>query len=299
MSSSIFHRIVWAGIGVLCLSAWQVFVFKVWTQPLLPFLCFSSWMNDSISRHYTTLFCTISFENLLLRGHPILMCQDHQLKKGVFRKGSFRNLCARAFFCVFLCSEVIFSCKSHRNFFQKLPLQCRHFLENPLAKKTQNAAADRNLNCNHFGADSMDWELSTSLNSTSVTREVRAGVIQASKKSTRINFLGPETARWGGGLPREGVVAEKFVPSIESFLGLRTEDLGYPGNFARISRTPRSVQTVGAKKARARFSFPNDCLCNLGVHTWVSTRTHKNSSRIRSIFHTKLLLERVVSKLFV
>ena len=31
---------------------------------------------------------------------------------------------------------------SHRNFFQKLPLQCRHFLENPLAKNPQNAAAD-------------------------------------------------------------------------------------------------------------------------------------------------------------
>ena len=45
----------------------------------------------------------------------------------------------RALFCVFLCSEVIFSCKSHRNFFRKLPLHCRHFLETPLAKnpKTQ------------------------------------------------------------------------------------------------------------------------------------------------------------------
>ena len=31
------------------------------------------------------------------------------------------------------------------------------------------------------------------------------------KKSTKINFLGPETARWGGRLPREGVVAEKLV----------------------------------------------------------------------------------------
>ena len=62
-----------------------------------------------------------------------------QLKKGVFGKGSFRNLCAELWFCVFLCSERIFVCKSHRNFFQKLPLQCRHFLENPLAKnpKTQ------------------------------------------------------------------------------------------------------------------------------------------------------------------
>ena len=32
--------------------AWQVFVSKVWTQPLPPFLCFSSRMNVSISRHY-------------------------------------------------------------------------------------------------------------------------------------------------------------------------------------------------------------------------------------------------------
>ena len=39
---------------------------------------------------------------------------------------------------------------------------------------------------------------------------------QARQKSTKINFLGPETARWGGGLPREGVVAEKLVPSLES-----------------------------------------------------------------------------------
>ena len=36
------------------------------------------------------------------------------------------------------------------------------------------------------------------------------------KKSTKINFLGPETAGWGGGLPRESVVVEKFVPSLES-----------------------------------------------------------------------------------
>ena len=45
--------------------AWQVFVSKIWTQPLLPFLCFSSRMNGSMSQHYTTLFCTISFENRL------------------------------------------------------------------------------------------------------------------------------------------------------------------------------------------------------------------------------------------
>ena len=64
---------------------------------------------------------------------------SQQLKKGVFGKEWVQEPLHRAFFCVFLCSEVIFSCKSHRNSFQKLPLQCRHFLENPLAKnpKTQ------------------------------------------------------------------------------------------------------------------------------------------------------------------
>ena len=31
---------------------------------------------------------------------------------------------------------------------------------------------------------------------------------QARKMSTKINFLGPETARWDGGLPREGVGVE-------------------------------------------------------------------------------------------
>ena len=36
--------------------------------------------------------------------------------------------------------------------------------------------------------------------------------ISGKKKSTKINFLGPETARWGGGLPREGVVAESSCP---------------------------------------------------------------------------------------
>ena len=59
-------------------------------------------------------------------------------KRGLW-EGVVQEPLRRALFCVFLCSEVIFSCKSHRNFSQKLPLQCRHFLENPLAKnpKTQ------------------------------------------------------------------------------------------------------------------------------------------------------------------
>ena len=60
------------------------------------------------------------------------------------------------------------------------------------------------------------------------------------KKTTKINFLGPETAGWGGGLPREGVVVEKFVPSLErlSSLGFEGRKLGCPGNFAGMSRDP-------------------------------------------------------------
>ena len=81
---------------------------------------------------------------------------------------------------------------------------------------------------------------------------------QARKKSTKIKFLGPETARWGGGLPREGVVAENFVPALEtlSSLGFEERNPGCPGNFAGMSRTPGGVQKVCAKKLRAHFSFP-------------------------------------------
>ena len=81
---------------------------------------------------------------------------------------------------------------------------------------------------------------------------------QARKKSIKINFLGPETARWGGGLPLEGVVAENFVPALESLssLGFDERNLGCPGNFAGMSRTPAGVQKVCAKKLRAHFSFP-------------------------------------------
>ena len=70
--------------------------------------------------------------------------------------------------------------------------------------------------------------------------------------------MGPEPARWGGGLPREAVVAEKFVPSLESLssLGFEEKNLGYPGNFAGMSLTFGGVQKARAKKLRAHFSFP-------------------------------------------
>ena len=66
-----------------------------------------------------------------------------------------------------------------------------------------------------------------------------------------------------GGLPREGVVAKKFMPSLESLssLGFEARNLGRPGNFAGMSLTPGGVQKVCGKKVCARFSFPSkDCL---------------------------------------
>ena len=63
---------------------------------------------------------------------------------------------------------------------------------------------------------------------------------------------------WGGGLPREGVVAEKFVPSLESLssLGFEDKNLGCPWNFAGMSGTPGDVQKAWAKTVRAHFACP-------------------------------------------
>ena len=41
--------------------------------------------------------------------------------------------------------------------------------------------------------------------------ESRRKVLRQDKKSTKINFLGPETAWCGGSLPREGVVVENMI----------------------------------------------------------------------------------------
>ena len=97
---------------------------------------------------------------------------------------------------------------------------------------------------------------------------------QARKKSTKIKFLGPETARWGGGLPREGVVAENFVPALEtlSSLGFEERNPGCPGNFAGMSRTPGGVQKVCAKKLRAHFSFPISMCTESGTPKGVASR---------------------------
>ena len=77
-----------------------------------------------------------------------------------------------------------------------------------------------------------------------------------------INFLGPETARWGGGLPREGVGVEKFVLSLGSLfsLGFEGGNLGCPRNFAGTSQTCGGVQKICAKRVCANFSadFPRE-----------------------------------------
>ena len=88
--------------------------------------------------------------------------------------------------------------------------------------------------------------------------ECRLGPSQARKKSTKINSLGPEATRRGGGLPRKGVVAEKFVPSLESLssLGFEEMNLVCPGNFAGMSRTPGGVQKVCAKKSSCACFVP-------------------------------------------
>ena len=40
-------------------------------------------------------------------------------------------------------------------------------------------------------------------------------LFQTRKKSTTINVLGPETSRWGGGVPCERVGLEKFAPPLK------------------------------------------------------------------------------------
>ena len=73
--------------------------------------------------------------------------------------------------------------------------------------------------------------------------------LRQEKKSTKINFR-PETAGWGGGLAPEVVGVEEFVPYLESLssLGFEERNLGCPGNFARLFRTPGAVQKVCANK---------------------------------------------------
>ena len=55
------------------------------------------------------------------RKMPVLTPENSAAEKRGLWEGVVQEPLSRALFCVFLCSEVIFSCKSHGNFFQKLP----------------------------------------------------------------------------------------------------------------------------------------------------------------------------------
>ena len=82
------------------------------------------------------------------------------------------------------------------------------------------------------------------------------------KKSKKINSLGPETPR--GGLPREGVGVEKFVPSLESLFSLGFEGgNGDVREFCRDVPDPGGVQKGLCKKSSCAFSFPKRGLCHL------------------------------------
>ena len=67
---------------------------------------------------------------------------------------------------------------------------------------------------------------------------------------------GDRPVGWGSSTRRGG--GRNFVPALESLssLGFEERNLGCPGNFAGMSRTPLGVQKVCAKKLRAHFSFP-------------------------------------------
>ena len=114
----------------------------------------------------------------------------------------------------------------------------------------------------------------------------------ARKKSTKIKFLGPETARWGGGLPREGVVAENFVPALEtlSSLGFEERNPGCPGNFAGMSRTPGGVQKVCAKKLRAHLPLGSS-----SVAVWSSNmRFERSSDFLVHLLHPHMIAESMI-----
>ena len=78
------------------------------------------------------------------------------------------------------------------------------------------------------------------------------------KRAKRLTFWVRRPPGGVGVFPRKGVVAEKFVPSLESLssLGFEERNVGCPGNFAGMSRTPGNVQKVCAKKVRAHFALP-------------------------------------------
>ena len=106
-------------------------------------------------------------------------------------------------------------------------------------------------------------------------KEVRVPLVSGKRKSTKINFLSPETTLWGGGLPRERVGVEKLAPSLESsFPHSATQDnrlcLVCCRVLFRDVRTPGGVQKAYAKRKSYAHSLAPIvwllwvCVCGTG-----------------------------------
>ena len=77
-------------------------------------------------------------------------------------------------------------------------------------------------------------KLALNLGGESATPQNLGGVAyRARKKSTKINFLGPETAGWGGGSStrRGGGGKVRALPRKFVFLGFRREEPGMSRDF--------------------------------------------------------------------
>ena len=83
-------------------------------------------------------------------------------------------------------------------------------------------------------------------------------LVRQEKRAQRLTFWVRRPPGGVGGLPREGLVAEKFVPALESLssLGFEERNLGCPRNLAGMSRTFGGVRKVCAKKSSCAFFVP-------------------------------------------
>ena len=85
---------------------------------------------------------------------------------------------------------------------------------------------------------------------------------QARKKSTKINFLGPETARWGGatvgGLHAKGWWPKSSCPRKFVLLAFRREEFGMSRRFCRDVPDPWGCLESSCKKSSCAFFVPSN-----------------------------------------
>ena len=78
------------------------------------------------------------------------------------------------------------------------------------------------------------------------------------RKPQKTTDFGRKPKIFAGNLrkPQIGLCHLRCVTFSSALLGFEERNLGCPGNFAGMSRTPGGVQKVRAKKLRAHFLFP-------------------------------------------